>query len=724
MKILHVLLGSAAAILPLTVHAQAEIALAETAAPSPDGLEEITVTATRRASSLQSTPVTVSALSSEDLSKFGIVRVDQVAAQVPNFYMQPGIANASTISLAMRGRGDNAGGFGTTEQPVSFYFDDVYQARPSAVNSELADIERIEVLRGPQGTLFGRNSMVGAVNVITRTPDNESYGTAAISAGNYRTFGVKASLGGAIVQDVLAASVSGVFKDQGKGYMYNRATGRDIDERDFWGVRGKLHFYGSDIWDVVLTVGYNHNRNDGFVASPTLLDPLRPLTGHRRDTATTAPQEGLTKNPSASLHVVGDFGDVTVKSITGWSKVDDKWSVDLVGGTVDKFGDYTLAYGRQSKIKQHQITEELQLFGDAVDERLSWIVGGFFFTETTKQSFNDTMFGYFDTNPATPNLYIPLTEKFYRNKADSYAAYAQLGYKFTPDLELTVGGRYTYETKDISGYFAPPSVTDPGTYGDDTSYKAFTPKVGLNWQVTRDSFLYASYGKGFRAGGYTAAADSRLVGETPTGPEKVEAYEIGVKNEFANRRVRLNLTAFMNDFKDTLVGRFIPGTAITVMFNGMAYRVVGLELESNLRIVDGLDIYLNGGIQDASRFDYLPDAQITQPLDIPKYSGTVGFRYETPVGGGYSLRFGADYAFRDGTWGTLDRQAGTKYSNVRELNAEISVLRDDGWKLSLTGRNLANRFQYQNNLNFGFMGAWGRQPLLPRTVNAELSYKF
>jgi iron complex outermembrane receptor protein len=215
------------------------------------------------------------------------------------------------------------------------------------------------------------------------------------------------------------------------------------------------------------------------------------------------------------------------------------------------------------------------------------------------------------------------------------------------------------------------------------------------------------------------------VGENGYGPEKVKAYEIGLKNEFANRKIKLNLTAFMNDFQDVVVGRFLPGTAITVNFNGLSYRVVGLELETSVRPLAGLDVYLNGGLQHASKFDYLPEAQISYPIDIPKYSGTAGFRYETRVNGGAnSVRFGGDYVVRDGTWGTIDRQAGTRYSSIREINAELSLINDSGWKLSLTGRNLANHYEYQNALNFSFMGAWTRQPMLPRTWMLEASYKF
>ncbi|HWU02912.1 MAG TPA: TonB-dependent receptor [Novosphingobium sp.] len=690
---------------------------------APDRLGEITVTATRRSSSLQTTPVSVTALGGPELAKYGIARVDQVAAQVPNFYMQPGIANSSTISLSMRGRGDNSGGFGTTEQPVSFYFDDVYQARPSAVNSELADIERVEVLRGPQGTLFGRNSMVGAVNVITQTPGDKTYGSVAVSGGNYETFGAKAAIGGPIIANTLAASISGVWRTQGQGYMHNAATGQDIDKRDFWGLRGKLHYYGSDVWDIVLGASFTHNKNDGFVTSPYKADMVTPLTGNGRDTATTAPQGGYTDTLGFSAHVVAKLGAATVKSITGYSKVKDYWDVDLTGGTTDKFGQYTLGYERRSRIWQHQFTEELQVYGNALHDRLSWIGGLFYFTETTRQFFNDKMYNYWDTDTTTPDAYTTISEKYYRNIAHSYAAYAQLGYKPLEGLEVTVGGRYTHETKEISGYFAPDAAS---TYASKSSYNAFTPKFGINYKASRDIFFYGSVSRGFRAGGYTSAADSREVGETPYGPEWVWAYEVGMKNEFAGRRVRLNLAAFMNDFDHLLVGRFIDGTAISVNFNGLSYRVVGLEVEASVKPAAGLDIYLNGGVQHASKFQYVPGAEISKPISIPRYSGSAGFRYETVLapGSAYSLRFGGDFVVRDWTYGDLDHTLITQTSTVREINAEISLLRNDGWKLSLTGRNLANRFQWQNGLNFSFMGAYSRQPMLPRTLTAEISYRF
>ncbi|MBT0671459.1 TonB-dependent receptor [Novosphingobium profundi] len=719
MKTAYLLLATALASLSVPAFAE-EPGTSE----NPDGkTDEITVTATRRASSLQSTPVTVSALGSEDLAKLGIQRVDQVAAQVPNFYMQPGIANSSTISLSMRGRGDNAGGFGTTEQPVSFYFDDVYQARPSAVNSELADIERIEVLRGPQGTLFGRNSMVGAVNVITRTPDDVTYGSASASYGNYQTLALKGSLGGALVPGALAASISGVFRDQGKGYMHNVATGKDIDERDFWGLRGKLHFYGSDVWDVVLAASFTRNRNDGFVTSPYASDMVTPLTGDGRDTATTAPQAGSTDTLGLSAHVEADLGVVTVRSITGYSTVKDYWSVDLVGGTIDKFGDYVMAYNRRSRIKQHQWTEELQLFGDALDGDLSWIVGGFYFTETTRQSFNDTMYNYWDTDTSTPDAFTTVPELYYRNRANSYAGYAQVSYKPFDGFEVVAGGRYTYETKQIDGYFSPAAED---VYGDTSHYSAVTPKFGINYQASPDVFLYGSISRGFRAGGYTSAANSREVGETPFGPEKVWAYELGLKSDLLDRKLRLNFAAFMNDFTDILVGRFIDGTAISVQFNGMSYRAIGLELELNVKPVEGLDIYANGGVQKVGNIAYVAGAQVSKPISIPNYTGSTGFRYETGLSGDgvYRLRFGGDFIFRDSTYGDLDHTLITRTSTVRELNGEISVLRDDGWKFSLIGKNLANRFQWQNGLNFSFMGAYGRQPMLPRTFMAEISYAF
>ena len=680
--------------------------------------QEITVTATRRETSLQSTPVTVSALSSTDLVKLAITRVDQIAATVPNFYVAPGVANSSTVSVSMRGRGDNSGGFGITEQPVSFYFDDVYQARPSAVNSEFTDIERIEVLRGPQGTLFGRNSMTGAVNIISATPGDTVKGNAGISYGNYQTLRLRGAIAAPLVKGALAASIAGVYTDMGKGYIKQIPTGGTIDRRDFWGLRGKLHYYGSEHWDANLTLSHTDSKNDGFVATPINNATLRPFTGDYLTTRSPLDSAGSTEITSASLHVKGEYDAFTVKSITGWSKTEDYWNVDLSGGVLRPNGQYVTGFNRVSDISQEQFSQEYQIFGDALDGKLDWIGGLYFFKEGVSQEIADRTF-------------IPTTAIFtnsrlgYHADTRSIAGYAQLNYKLTPKLEVLVGGRYTDEKKKIRGFVNPATP-----YSDKTSFNAFTPKFGVNYQAMTNLFLYGSISKGFRSGGYTAGATSPIVAAAPFGPEGLWAYEVGFKSDLFDRKVRFNVAAFINDFKDLVISAFVPGTAVLVQDNGLSERVYGLEAELNIKPVRGLDIFFNGGIQDESKIKTIAGAQLPANLKrnavVPYYSGMTGFRYELPIHamGANTFRFGGDFIFRDHMYANINNLPVTRTSSIQELNAEVALVSDAGWQISVAGRNLANRQQWKNGVGLAFINSYARQAVEPRTYRVEFSYRF
>lgn len=688
------------------------------AAPS-DQLQEITVTATRRESSLQSTPISVSAITAEDLAKYNVTRVDQIAARVPNFYLSPGVANSSTVSVSLRGRGDNAGGYGIDEPPVGFYFDDVYQARPAAVNTEFTDIERVEVLRGPQGTLFGRNSMTGAVNVISATPGDEVKGNASASYGNYETVKLRGAISGPIVKDALAASIAGVYSHQGEGYL-EQTDGGTIDRRNFWGVRGKLHFYGSDHWDIVLIGSHTHNKNDGYVSAPVNPATLVPLTGSYYTTGSPLDSGGKTVISSVSGTIKGEFDGFTIKSITAYSKLRDRWTVDLTGGILSNAGVWQTGYERASRINQHQISQELQIYGDALDKKLNWIAGFYYFNEDVTQSLKDRQ--YFKTT----DRFVDVPEIYYDADTKSYAGYAQLTYNITSKLQVLAGGRYTHEEKSIDGRVNP---TSP--YGGNISFNSFTPKVGINYQAMPHLFFYGSVSEGFRSGGYSAGATTVAVAQVPFDPEKVWAYEIGMKSDLFNRHVRFNLTGFRNDFKHLVVNYFIPGTAVIVQANGLDETVYGIEAELSVRPVAGLDIYANGGWQHEYNLDFVPGAQVPAGLKrnavVPYYSGTTGFRYEFPLAftsGADSIRFGSDFVFRDHFFANINNLPVTETSTIREINAEVSLISRAGWQITAEGRNLANRAQWKNGVGLAFLGAAGRQPVEPRTYRIEVSYRF
>jgi iron complex outermembrane receptor protein len=302
----------------------------------------------------------------------------------------------------------------------------------------------------------------------------------------------------------------------------------------------------------------------------------------------------------------------------------------------------------------------------------------------------------------------------------SYAGYAQGTYKILPKLEFVAGIRYTLEDKDIAGLVNPTTK-----YGDHQSYDGFTPKFGLNFKATPDIFLYTTVSKGFKAGSYSGGSTSVVVAQAPYGPETVWAYEVGAKTEWFDHKLRVNLSLFQNDFKDIVSGRFLPNTAIVVLFNGQSYRARGIEAEVSMRPLPGLDVYASGGYQHISNAKFVTGSQDTMPTSQPKYSGTAGWRYEIPAFGDTKLRFGSDWVFRGSFYGSNARYPWTLYSNLSEINAEVTLVSTKGWQLSVTGRNLANRTQWKNSLDLvSFLGVASRQPQLPRTYGVEAKYKF
>ena len=549
-------------------------------------LEEIVVTAERREENLQTTPVAVTAFTADQLERRQVTRTEYLQDFVPNLYMTNGVNSPSTLSVVLRGLGEGGGGIATSEPPIAFYVDDIYQARLSATNSEFSDIERVEVLRGPQGTLFGRNSMTGAVNVITRTPGDDTYVNAEVSYGNYETATLKAAAGGALSPGNMAASLAVVFREQGEGYKDNIATGEDIDHQDYFGIRGKLHHYGSGNFDAVLTGYFNDVENDGFVATAIDIATLQPVTGDYFVVQSPVDTFGDSEQYGASFRFTYDFGGATLKSITGYSKLDDGWRFDLGGGTEFMPGDFRGVFDRTSQIDQDQWTQEVQLYGTAMDDRLDWIVGAYYFTEESAQTFTDFFFLSF------LGFAIPLPVTDYLMDTESYAVYGQFDYAVTDRISLIIGARYTDEDKKIAGVKAVP-------FADETSYSSFTPKFGLEYEMNDDTFLYATVGKGFKAGGYQGLAGSAETLATPFDEEFLWAYEVGAKLDLLDDRVRLNTSVYFNDVTDlqgaVLDPRF-PGNAVTQ--NAIDVEYVGLETELTALVSDELTLTGVLGFQD------------------------------------------------------------------------------------------------------------------------------
>jgi iron complex outermembrane receptor protein len=700
-------------------------------------LEEITVTAQRREESLQQTPVTLSALTAEQLVDQGIVNLQSVTKTVPNLVIQPISANPSALQIGLRGGIEQTGGLIVSEPAVALYVDDVYRARLQGANMQLGDIERIEVLRGPQGTLYGRNSFSGAIKLVTRTPsaDNEWLELSG-GVGSFSEKRLAATWGGGL-SDTLGASLSAMFRDQQDGYIFNPARFEEMGgERNIL-MRGKLSFR-NDLLKVDFTASYSKDENDGWIPlAVSFVPPSVPMSaaaGLSTDqvvprvgtnpyvTVYPQPSKGETETTTATLDITREFGAASLRSITAWITLNDYFRFDLAGGRVTSPGVYASGFDRQSEAKSTQYTQELQLLGSAANDRLDWIVGAFWFKEEADQAISDNLPMYFLLNLA-PTLLDTNTE--------SVALYAQATWKFTDALSGTVGLRRTEDDKQFfgsiqTGFGAPVPRT---TVTNDRTFSATTPKVGLDWKINDDTFAYASFSRGFKAGGYNGlavfnATAFRAVYE----PQEVDAIEVGLKADWADGRLRTNFAVFDNDISGLQQTSAVGAGSFAVQNVGDA-SVRGIEAEITWLPTAGLRLYTNLGYSDGQYDRLLPTSRAFAfgatdlPL-LPDLTHQLGFSYERPIGNGLQLRFGADAAGSSGYFTEIGNTL--KVESYTRYDAYLGIGSADGtWTATLSGRNLTDELTYVTGvIDLLNTGTQALAALRPREWALNVTYSF
>jgi iron complex outermembrane receptor protein len=710
--------GASLAIFAAAVAGPAEAATPRVSGPPAGGdvLSEITVTAARRESNLQTTPVTVSAIDGSALQANVASRLEQIADFVPNLYLTDGVANQSTLAVNLRGHGEAAGGVATSESPVAFYVDDVYQARLSAANIELVDVERIEVLRGPQGTLFGRNSMAGAVNVVLHRPTDTAEARVVASVGNYDEYKVKGMVSGPVASG-LSGAVAAVYADRGRGYKHNVATAQRADTASLNGVRGSLR---ADVgeWQLRATAHWSDADNDGFV--PTGLDPrtLQPLYGDIYTVSLPAPSIGRTTHRGGAVHVDGPVGGVQGRIVSAYSEVDDEFRFDISGGIRAPTGAFVPGYDRASLSAQSQWSHEFQLRSET-GSPVQWIGGLFYFTEDVWQTVGNRIY-----SPATGAI-VTGPETTYRGTTESYAAYGQVDWPFATHWTLTLGGRYTREDKSIAGTIG----TAP--FANTTDYSSFNPKLGVSFAAADNVFLYASVSTGFRAGGFNGFGGTIPAVSTPFGAEKVRAYEVGAKTTWLDRRARLNAAVYRNDYRD-LQSNAPNANGTFVTQNALDVRDSGVELEFTGRLTDALELTIAAGYQHQDFLMIRPGTVFAtsgarHTTNVAPYSGAVGMNYRVPAGvRGADFRAAANLVLRGTSYASNDNNAVSENSKLSRVNASIGfVSADDVWSITLSGRNLTNQEDWSNGIDLrAFLGTGIRQAMEPRTWSLEFGYRY
>ena len=564
-----------------------------------DALTEIVVTALRRDTALQSTPAAVTALSGEEMATRGISTLEDLAATVPSVSFGKNIGQAH---IAIRGIGADSVVAGQDPR-VAFYQDGVYIARPDAQVTGLFDVGSVQVLKGPQGTLYGRNATGGAIVVTSAVPTNALEGYARVGYGNYNDVKVETAASLPLASTVSARIA--VHYDRRDGYGKNIVTGTDIDDRNEVGTRASLLWKPTDGVEFLTIADYSRedDRANGlhfFGAAQPGVVPLGLARGgtallDSRDIASDIDPKVDITTWGITQQVKYDAGWARFRSTTAFRKVDSVNLTDIDGTTVQLGFDRLFDHAKQ-------ISQELT--ADGTVERLSWLAGGQYFYEDIGPAGSQI-----PISSAVTGGPLSLRDAFFSlgfQKTYGVAGYGQLSYELLDGLKLTAGGRYSTEKKalndtfqlDFSRPYNPgdaliPTVGFPRNLHD--RFSRFTPTATLEYQIDKTVFAYFTYGQGFKSGGYTFG-----VNQPAYRPEKITSYEGGIKSTLAGGAVTANLIGFHYDYSDLQVTQVRGNTSVTE--NAATAKVNGIELELAVRPIHSLTIGGNLAYLD-SKYD-------------------------------------------------------------------------------------------------------------------------
>jgi iron complex outermembrane receptor protein len=734
------------------------VALAEEAAGA--RIEEIVVTAQRREENLQEVPIAVSSFSASELTASRISTIENVALKTPNFTLVPQASGNTTYGVAMRGVALTDSVI-TADSPVGIYVDGVVVSKMAGGIFDFVDLERVEVLRGPQGTLYGRNTPAGAINLVSRKPSGEWGFDATAGLGNYSQKEVRvgvdtatADLGGL---GKLSARISGRYLDR-DGWAKNTSTGDDLDSRHRVGGRLSLRWQPSDSVTVdyafdkldikeqppaaQLTADFtgflagfvNTSRQDEFALSYNLPPPAPGFFSIDR-TDTQLDIEGHTLTAEWEVSPA-----LTVKSITGYREFDDEEPTDF-DGTPIAWADFNVYQSLET------FSEELQLIGSALDDRIRYVTGLYYYDEKADVRAPG-VFG-FGTVKQEPQ---------FKTNNSSWAAYAQIDWNpevLDRKLTLTGGLRYTQDEREMTDHhvFVNDAIdlTDVDKVSKD--FDKVTPSFTAAYQVTTDANVYFRYAEGYRSGGFNGRSSTPDQVATAFEPETLNAYEVGLKSLLWDRRLQLNVAAFLSDYEDlqqVLTAPTSTGVGFqTTNDNVGKITITGVEVETRLAATDNLEFYLNYSYLDTDIDDYTlcmpegaPDCQPTSvdnerviPL-ISKNTLSAGVDYlilSTDNGG---LRAHVDAYYRGEAIG------GGATLKVHPMEDDPSYIRDytlvnarlaweevpigpGRFEIALWGENLTDRDSAQFALNLASsLGIGVTRFLTPRTYGVDLSYRF
>ena len=665
-----------------TAEAQQQPAAPEaTAAPNNEGQDtatgEIVVTARRTEERLQRVPASISAFNARALDRLQATDTTGLQGAVPNLNIVQGRGSSNATNIYIRGIGQ-PDALQTFDPAVGVYIDDVYLSRIRGNQLDLLDVDRIEVLRGPQGTLYGKNTIGGAIKFVTRKPGQTLVANGSLALGSFDQVELKGAVSGPLTNGV-AAGLS-FIRSKHDGYVEDEVLDRDYNDKDTVGVRGAIAFTPSNALRIDLTADYAHDDAAMNVGRPlnnlvvadfgtgTHVLPVSNATGDYDWTGRTTPElpnSTKMKHRGVAGTIAYDVTDaLTLKSITAYRKLDTDDFIDI-DATQYQVGDVFVG------VDQNQLSQEFQL--TYTGDRFSGVAGLYYLREhitSHQEAYGRDLFYLFGTrffNDVLRTIDDDLLTK-------SYAGYANGSFTIVPDVRLSGGIRWTHESKDYdrttSVFLNGVQSGLPFPFTGKDHWNDISPMASVDWQVTPVTMLYARVAKGFKSGGFNGRANDPA-SATEYKPEKVVSYEAGFKSTIANQ-LRLNGAVFDNEYKD-FQARISAAAddptnplniAILSVVNAGKMRIRGAELEAAWTPLDGLLIDGQLGYLDAKYKEFFDRR-------FPNNSRA----FQTPAfAPKWTLRLGTQYAFDIGNAGAITIGGQTRYRSRQALAVDNTFI--------------------------------------------------
>lgn len=679
---------------------------------------DIVVTARKRAETLQDVPTTITAVGEAALESRAVTDIRSLSGFIPNVTVEAATTSSSASQIFLRGIGIDNTGF-NTDPTVGVYLDDVFVGRLIGSMLGAIDLERVEVLRGPQGSLYGRNSTAGAVKYVTKKPDlDDTKASLSATIGSFDRSTFRGSVNLALIPGKLGLLVS-AQRHKETGYMtlvdaQGLDTGLKGNGRDVQDYRAALRYKPTNELTIDIAGDYSHNRSGLQATTPTNCSALgtRPGTVFNSTTGEFVPGNvnagqfercpllyndpykayigpfdyNAPRYDSAGIAatIAYDLGFATVKSVSGYRGFTDVFASVLYGKPAP-----FLQVNLLNRLKQRQFQQELQISSNG-EGLIGYTAGLFYYYEDIFSDYRSQVYSG-NITPPSPRVNDDT------QKTNSYAVYGELYVRPLEGLEVTLGGRMSWDRKSVDRkIFANEQATTPTfTYQGKISTSKFTPKFGVSYKLTRDIMVFGSYSEGYRAAGWANTSPSTLANlALEFGNETETSYEAGIKSQWFDRKLTLNLSAFSAKYENLQATLVVAGETVVTTAD---VRIRGIELEGSVRPLRGLNIFGNMALMDDKYLKPPRGLFYAHHLKhLAKGSFLIGADYETSLGELPGTFFiGGDYRYSSSAFRNVVNSIDNQSDAFGLVGARAGYRSEgDRWSLTVGGTNLTDKVYY------------------------------